>query len=163
MSQRLLLQLIKLQPSDRYSLINRAYGVGPGWTEIMERLVALMRVFAWLSVVAIVALSIVPGSYRPHVLPLPKLEHLAAYFIAGSVVAVGFLEYRQCIVSGLCLTFLAGALEVGQLWIPGRESKLTDWVVSSLGAWSGITAVLFACWVCQHLLRSHRRRVIEAG
>src|ERR1700733_2202132 len=110
----------------------------------MERSLSLLRVIGWLGVATIIVLSIVPGTHRPHVLQAPKLEHLAAYFVVGAVLVVSFFEQGRYIVIGLCLTFLAGALEIAQLSIPGRESKLSDWAVSSLGAWGGIGAVLFA-------------------
>jgi VanZ family protein len=124
----------------------------------MERSLSLLRVIAWLCVATIVVLSIVPGTHRPHVLPAPKLEHLAAYFVVGAVLVVGFLEQGRYILTGLCLTFLAGALEIAQLSIPGRESKLSDWAISSLGAWAGIGTVLFAVWALRHFAQSHQRR-----
>jgi len=123
----------------------------------MERSLFLLRVIAWLGIATIVVLSIVPGAHRPHVLQAPKLEHLAAYFVASAVLVVSFLERGRHILIGLCLTLLAGALEIAQLSIPGRESKLSDWAVSSLGAWAGIGAVLLAVWAYEHFARPNRR------
>jgi VanZ family protein len=110
-----------------------------------------------IGVATIVVLSIVPGPYRPHVLQAPKLEHLAAYFVAGAVLLISFIEQRRYILIGLCLSLLAGILEIAQISIPGRESKLSDWAVSSLGAWAGIATVLLAAWASNYFPRPGRR------
>jgi hypothetical protein len=57
----------------------------------MPRSLILLRMIAGLWIGAIIVLSVVPGTYRPHVLPLPMLEHLATYFVAGTVLVISFL------------------------------------------------------------------------
>src|ERR1700745_2144184 len=79
----------------------------------------LLRILAWSAVAAIIVLSLMPGQDRPHVFDVSQLKHLAAYAIAGAVLAFGYDTRWTQVSMGICLTGLAGALELAQLWIPG--------------------------------------------
>jgi VanZ family protein len=112
---------------------------------------AILRIAGLTSLLAIVALSTVPGSLRPHVLESSRLEHLGAYFAVGGLLAVIAVRARLLWV-GAFLTGLAALLEIAQAAIPGRDSNLSDWAVSSLGAWAGVGTIFVAVGVYQYLV-----------
>jgi VanZ family protein len=117
----------------------------------VKKLVLSARIAAWLAVLIIVVLSVVPGTMRPHVLGNDYAEHFVAYFIAGSLFAIGYRRSRQLLSSGVLLATCAGLLEFVQLWIPGRNASISDFEVSTIAAWIGLLAVV--------LFRLTRRRM----
>jgi hypothetical protein len=108
----------------------------PSWLKSGFKLVG------WLAILTIAVLSLVPGEIRPHTLSVSQLEHVIAYAITGALLAVGYpiLTQRVLIVAGL--TCYAGILEIIQLWVPGRTSKIIDLVAGSSGALAGVLLVL---------------------
>jgi VanZ family protein len=102
----------------------------------------LARVGAWLAVLTIIVLSVVPGNLRPRVLANSHCEHFAAYFITGGLLAVGYPRRIQVLWSGVLLALCAGLLEFVQLWIPGRTASVDDFEASTIGAWVGLLAVV---------------------
>jgi VanZ family protein len=108
----------------------------------VKKLVLSARIAAWLAVLIIVVLSVVPGTMRPHVLGNDYAEHFVAYFIAGSLFAIGYRRSRQLLASGVLLATCAGLLEFVQLWIPGRSASISDFEVSTIAAWIGLLAVV---------------------
>jgi VanZ family protein len=96
----------------------------------------------WLGVIAIAVLSLVPGTARPHVLAVSQLEHLAAYAATAAALALGHPGRRNLIVIALLLAVYAAALEVAQLWVPGRSARLIDAAAGALGAWIGVSLVV---------------------
>lgn len=111
----------------------------PLTTSDMMRLAA--RIAGWLAVIAIVVLSLVPGDLRPHVVTSNKLEHFGAYLVAASLLRIGHTGRQTSLMIAVLLPILAGSLEIGQLWIPGRHARLTDFAVSTLGVWAALTAL----------------------
>jgi peptidoglycan/LPS O-acetylase OafA/YrhL len=107
----------------------------------LAKLTTLVRVVAWLAVLMIVMLSVVPGRMRPHAMASGHLEHFTAYFIAGSLLAIGYPRARQWVASAIILALCGGMLEIIQLWIPHRLSRMSDFLASVTGAWSGIIVI----------------------
>jgi VanZ family protein len=101
----------------------------------------LVRTGAWLAALIITVISIVPGNMQPDVMPDELYEHFVAYFITGSFLAIGYSRPTQLVSSGILLVICAGALEIIQLWIPGRTSSAVDFVTSSFGAWMGLILI----------------------
>ncbi|WP_407153959.1 VanZ family protein [Bradyrhizobium sp. STM 3557] len=93
----------------------------------------LSRIGAWLAVLTIIVLSVVPGDVRPHILGNDYAEHFTAYFIAGGLFAIGY--QRSILSSGTLLAMSAGLLELAQLWIPGRIAGAVDVAAGAIGAW----------------------------
>jgi VanZ family protein len=58
----------------------------------------------------------------------------------------------RLLLVGAFLTGLAGLLEIAQAAIPGRDSSLSDWAVSSLGAWAGIGTIFIAAGAYRYLV-----------
>jgi VanZ family protein len=99
-----------------------------------------------VAVAAIAVLSVLPGEDRPHVLESSQMEHLEAYCATAAALAVGYAQVRARIAIGVGLSLLAGSFEILQLWIPGRDPKFSDWIVSSIGAWAGLAFVATMLW-----------------
>jgi VanZ family protein len=98
----------------------------------------IARVAGLFCVLAIIALSLVPGVYRPHTGLPGKAEHFIAYCSTGTVFALGFRSRGSRVVIALGLTLLAGLMEILQMWVPGRHPAIADAVVSSMGGLLGI-------------------------
>src|SRR5262249_26475766 len=100
----------------------------------------LLRFVGWLGVAAIGILSLVPGDARPGLgnhIP-GQFNHFLAYLVTASALASGDRSRACALDSLLGLTVYAGLLEIAQLWIPGRTSRLSDFIASGLGALIGI-------------------------
>ena len=102
----------------------------------------LTRMGAGLAVLTVIALSVVPGNMRPHVLGNDYYEHFAAYFIIGSLLAFGYLRLLQLLSSGVLLAICAASLEFVQLWIPGRTASAGGFATSAFGAWIGLLVIV---------------------
>jgi VanZ family protein len=97
---------------------------------------------AWLLLVAIVVLSLVPPDYRP-VTPLPHdVEHVGIFFATGLTFGLGYESRRT--LQAIALVLFAALIEVGQLGISGRHARLSDFAVDagSVCIASGLAAVV---------------------
>jgi VanZ family protein len=97
-----------------------------------------VRAAGFFGVLAIIVLSLVPGTYRPHTGLPGEAEHFIAYCSTASALALGFRSRASRVAIALGLTLLAVLMEVLQLWVPGRNAAIMDAVVSSLGGLIGI-------------------------
>src|SRR6266481_2783066 len=117
----------------------------------VAKLVMLTRMGAGLTVLTIIVLSVMPGKMRPHILGNDYYEHFVAYFVAGSLLAMGYLRPIQLLSSGILLAICAGSLEFVQLWIPGRTSNVGGFATAMVGAWVGLLVIVV-------LRRAHERK-----
>jgi hypothetical protein len=118
----------------------------------MTRLVRLTRKGAMLTALIIIVLSVMPGKMRPHLLGNDYCEHFIAYFVAGSLFAVGYPRPLQRLSNGVLLAIGAGSLELIQLWIPGRTSSVGGFVSAAAGAWIGVLIIVLVKWAHEHKL-----------
>jgi VanZ family protein len=112
----------------------------------MTKLVKLTRKGAWLTVLTIIVLSVMPGKMRPHILGNDHYEHFIAYFVAGSLLAIAYLRPRQLMASGILLAICAGSMEFVQLWIPGRTTSAGGFASATAGAWIGLLVIVVVRW-----------------
>lgn len=119
----------------------------------MTKLVRLARMGARLTALTIVVLSVVPGTMRPHLLGNDYFEHFIAYFVTGSLFAIGYPRPIQWLSSGVLLAICAGLLEFVQLWIPGRTADVGGFVTAAVGAWVALVIVVF-------VRRAHERKLV---
>ncbi len=109
-----------------------------------------LRFAPWLAIFAIAVLSLVPGEARPHTGMPGQVEHFLAYFLTAVALGIRFPNsvYRVPITLALCT--YAGAMEILQIWIPGRNAQFVDFIASSGGALSGslvcILTLRFLSW-----------------
>jgi VanZ family protein len=99
----------------------------------------LWRVAAWVGCLAIVIVSLVPGSLRPHIHGFPgSLEHFLAYGAVGAAYGLAYCSKSTRLVSAFALCAGSGLLEVLQSFVPDRTPELVDMLASSAGAWLGL-------------------------
>lgn len=93
------------------------------------------QIIGWLCLLAIVTLSLVSPSLRP-VTRLPHdLEHAGIFLIMGLALGLGYpgrIAMRMAIVVAF-----AGAVEIAQLFAPGRHARLIDFAVDAAAACIG--------------------------
>jgi VanZ family protein len=97
----------------------------------------ILRLIAWLLATAVVFATLGPPQYRPHSNFGQDGEHALAFILVG--VAFGLAYPRQRLLTVAMSVFMIGALEVLQLWAPGRHARLEDFVVDALAACVGFT------------------------
>ena len=104
-------------------------------------LLSLLRAVGWACVVAIVMLSLVPGSERPYTGLPGQIDHVIAYCGTAGLLGLGYPTTKVRFEIVAMLALLAAVLEVAQLWVPGRHSQFIDFAMSSGGACLGISIV----------------------
>jgi hypothetical protein len=97
--------------------------------------VRLFRLCAWIVLGVIVALSLVAPSMRPVTVMPHGLEHAAIFAIAGFAAALGY-PGRLALTMAALVAFSA-AVELAQLFAPGRHARLIDFVVDAGAACIG--------------------------
>jgi VanZ family protein len=121
---------------------------------------SILRFAPWLALFAIAVLSLVPGEARPHTGMPGQAEHFLAYFLTALVLGIRVGTSVYCIPTTLALCAYAGAMEILQIWIPGRNAQFIDFAASSFGAFSGsLVCILTLCF----LHWSKRRRLGDIG
>ena len=95
----------------------------------------------WLAMLLVTSL---PGDLVP---PLPDLGfrldrvvHFGMYGVQGVLIARALGRRAPAVlVAALLALSLVGALdELHQLWIPGRDAEVGDWLMDTLGAGTGL-------------------------
>ena len=91
----------------------------------------LSQVLAWVLVFGIVGLSIVPPDYRV-ITDLPRpLEHLSIFLLTGVAFGLGYPERYP--LQSIALVLFAAAVELVQVWVPGRHPRLSDFAAGVVG------------------------------
>jgi VanZ family protein len=105
----------------------------------------ISRVVAWLLLLAIVVLSLVPPSLRPTTAP-HQIEHAAIFLATGISFGFAYLG-REWLLSVGAIIFCA-VIEIAQLYVPGRHARLSDFVVDATAAVLGVVAgrILLRTW-----------------
>lgn len=102
---------------------------------------ALCRIGFALSVLAVLLLSLLPAERLPEVRLWDKLAHMIAYAEIAALGALGFPAQRATMAMLAGVAALGGAIEIGQIYVPGRSGDLLDFAVNCLGALAGYLAV----------------------
>ena len=102
----------------------------------------LLQLAAWSAIVTIGVLSLVPAELRPHTGASGYLEHMAAYFITAVLLS---LAYPRCPPAAIIspLVICAAGVEIAQLYIPGRNASIADWIAGSFGLLIGAVVATF--------------------
>ena len=75
------------------------------------------------------------------------VEHMAAYALSGALMYAARMGRSTVWQAGLMLSAYAGALELGQIFVPGRQASFGDFLFSMAGA---ITGVLLGAALLRH-------------
>jgi VanZ family protein len=94
------------------------------------------RAVAWLMLSAIVVLSSVPPGLRPTTFVPHKIEHAGIFFVAGISFGIAYRR-REWLLSTVAIVFCA-AIELVQLYVPGRHARLSDFIVDAIAAVMGV-------------------------
>jgi hypothetical protein len=101
-------------------------------------LTRLSRALAWIVAAAIVVLTVVPAWLRPQTGLPHGFEHFAIFALCGGAFGVGYGVARR--LQAAALVLFAGAIEISQLFVPGRHARLIDFAVDAAAACIGLLA-----------------------
>jgi VanZ family protein len=96
----------------------------------------IFQAAAWLLTLTVVLLSFSPRSLRPTIVVAHDLEHIFIFLALGTAFGFGYPGRFRLLVIAL-LTFTT-AIEIAQLFIPGRHARLNDFLVDAAAACFGI-------------------------
>jgi hypothetical protein len=98
----------------------------------------MIKSAAWLSILVILLVTVVPIGFRPSTGFSPNLERLGAMAAVGALFAAAYPKRFWLIV--LALSLAAAAFEALQFIAGGRHPAVRDVVIKSLGAAVGAMA-----------------------
>jgi len=96
-----------------------------------------IRISAWFLAAAIVVFSMVPPDLRPVTDAPHALEHFVIFAATGLAFGIG---YGPRYPIAIALVIFAGAIEIAQLFVPGRHARLSDFLVDAFAACLGFFA-----------------------
>jgi VanZ family protein len=112
---------------------------------LISRYTVVARTLAWIGILAIIVLSVVPANDRPVSGVGQGLEHFTAFTLVGGAFAIG---YRFSLIRLLVLAvFFSGGIELLQVPLPTRHARLSDFLVDSVGACFAILCVFVAAQI----------------
>lgn len=104
----------------------------------MMRHLDKLVLFAGIAAIILIAvISLVPGSERPHTGAPGQGEHFVAYLMTAFIVTLRQRDWRQRLILIILLSGYAGVLELLQIYVPGRNAQLIDFVSSVMGTAGG--------------------------
>lgn len=107
----------------------------------------LLRLAAWLLAAFVTFSTLGPPRYRPHSHFGQDGEHALAFILVGLAFAFAYPRQRR---SALSISLVAiGALEILQIWMPGRHARLEDFVVDAVAACAGFATAAVLEWTMQ--------------
>jgi VanZ family protein len=107
----------------------------------------ILRIIAWLLTAAVTFATLGPARLRPHSELGQDGEHALAFVLVGLAFGLAYPR-RRALTAGIAV-ILIGALEMLQLWMPGRHARLEDFVVDALAACAGLAAAAVLDWLIQ--------------
>ena len=97
----------------------------------------------------LVVSNVVPAELRPVTGAPSFAEHFAAFLLTGGVLERSFPD-RPVRLGGALILFSA-AIEIAQLFVPGRHARFSDFAVDAVGA---ILGMLLSMTLARSLSRS---------
>jgi len=99
-------------------------------------LIRLCRKGFALCILTVTVLSLLPQAVMPKVGISDKLSHFIAY---TAIAAFGLLGYRTAVLRiAIGVIGLGGAIEIAQIFVPGRSADIVDFVVDVVGVAAGL-------------------------
>ena len=96
----------------------------------------LARVIAWLSVAAIIVLSLMPPSNLPTTGAPRGFEHFIIFVVTGAAFGIDYPNSLLRLAAALVI--FAGVLELAQLWAPGRHARASDFLLDAIESCVGL-------------------------
>jgi VanZ family protein len=108
----------------------------------------VIRIAAWSLAGAIVVLSLLPPSLRPETGQPHVFEHFLIFATTGAAFGLGY-EARRGFLA-IQLVIFSGAVEIAQLFAPGRHARLSDFLIDAIAISSGSVAASLVKQVRPH-------------
>jgi VanZ family protein len=109
------------------------------------------KLLAWALAAAVAFATLGPPSYRPHSDFGQDGEHALAFILVG--LAFGLAYGRNRLLTTAVAVALIGALEILQLWAPGRHARFEDFAVDALAACVGLAMAAALDWMIKRTRR----------
>jgi len=100
---------------------------------------------AWGLAAAVTFATLGPPRYRPHADLSQNGEHALAFVLVG--LAFGLAYKKNRMATALFAIAFTGAMEVLQLWAPGRHARISDFMVDAAAAWAGLALAATLDWI----------------
>src|SRR5476651_1159202 len=111
----------------------------------------ILKLLAWLLAAAVTFATLGPPRFRPHSNLGQDGEHALAFVLVGLAFGLAYPKHR--LLTSVISVVATGAIELLQLWVPGRHARLEDFVVDALSACAGLAVVAGA----DRIMRRTRR------
>src|SRR5438094_478031 len=98
--------------------------------------VKIVRIAAWLLVVAIVVMTLGPPTVRPVSGFNRSLEHVAAFALLGLAFGLAYPSRRALLT--LIGVAVVALMEILQQIVPGRHAYFRDFIINAGGACAGV-------------------------
>jgi VanZ family protein len=95
----------------------------------------LIRFVAWLLAAGVAFVTLGPAESRPHSGFGQNGDHALAFVLIGVLFAFAYPQRRRS--ASMIAVVLIGALELMQVWAPGRHARLQDFLVDAGAALAG--------------------------
>jgi VanZ family protein len=112
----------------------------------------ILRILAWLLAAAATFATLGPPRFRPHSHLGHDGEHALAFILIGLAFGLAYPRHRW-LVTAIAVVGTA-AIEVLQVWVPGRHATLEDFAVDALAACAGLAAAAILDWIIQRFRRT---------
>ena len=99
----------------------------------------VVPIAAWSLAAAIVVLSLVPPNLRPESGIPHELEHFLIFLATGLAFGLSY-DARHGLLA-MKLAVFAGAVELAQLFVPGRHARFSDFLVDAVAVCAGSVTV----------------------
>lgn len=112
------------------------------------------RLAGFLLLATIAFFSLSPASLRPVTAVGHTPEHFLVHLVLGLAFGIGYVQRWGTLAGGLIA--FAGAVELAQLFVPGRHARLSDFLVDASSACLGVGLVAAATFVRDALAQRER-------
>jgi VanZ family protein len=103
---------------------------------------------AWMGLLAIIILSVVPAADRPITGAGQLLEHLIAFAVVGGAFAIAYRLSLMRLMA-LAVLFCAG-IELLQVPLPTRHARVSDFLIDA----AGVCLAILCVFVARQILRT---------
>jgi VanZ family protein len=103
------------------------------------------RIAGWSLLAVVAFFSLSPASVRPVTAVGHSMEHFLVHILLGVAFGIGYA--KRIWLQSLGLVALIGAIELAQIFVPGRHARLSDFLIDGGAASLGIALV----WICKAL------------
>lgn len=95
-----------------------------------------LRAFAWLLVIGLVVITVVPASERPVTGVQHDYEHFLAFGFVAFIFALAYSRRPMLLVP--CAILFTAVLELVQTQLPTKRARLQDFFIDALATCVGI-------------------------